>query len=70
MHLLHHAGIGKNFFGSNCVQNTKTSIYEILRMLFLNMDYNFAYFANFHFAHFEIEKSFGIDLGKITKWLI
>ena len=25
-------------------------------MLFLNMDFNLAYFANFNFAHFEIEK--------------
>ena len=47
-------------FGSNWVQKIKTSIYEISRMLFSNMDFNFARFANFNFAHFEIEESFGL----------
>ena len=27
-------------------------------MLFSNMDFNFAHFANFDFAHFEIEEAF------------
>ena len=39
-------------------------------MLFLNMDFNLTYFANFNFAHFEIEKKFWVNLGKITKWSI
>ena len=47
-------------FGSNWIQKTKTSIYEISRMLFSNMNFNFAYFTNFNFAHFEIEESFGL----------
>ena len=29
-------------------------------MLFSNMDCNFAHFANFDFANFEIEESFGL----------
>ena len=36
------------------------SIYDIFsNKLFLNMDFNFTHFANFNFAHFEIEESFG-----------
>ena len=31
------------------------------------MDFTFAYFANFNFAHFEIEKNVCVHLGKITK---
>ena len=31
-----------------------------LRMLFSNMDFNFAHFANFNFAHFETEESLGL----------
>ena len=27
-------------------------------MRFLNADFNFAYFANFNFLHFEIKESF------------
>ena len=70
MQLLNAPPTPYRHFGSNWIQKTKTSINEILRMLFLNIDYNFAYFANFNFAQFEIEKSFGVDLGKITKWSI
>ena len=29
------------------------------------MDFNFAYFANFNFAHFEIEKIFGLIWVKL-----
>ena len=29
-------------------------------MSFSGMDFNFAHFANFSFAHFEIEESFGL----------
>ena len=46
-------------FRVNWVLKTKTSIYEISRMLFYNTDYNFAHFANFNFAHFEIEEVLG-----------
>ena len=60
MHLLHPRGLLKLSFGSNWVQKTKTSIYEISWMLVLNMDFNFDHFANFNFAHFEIEESFGL----------
>ena len=34
-------------------------------MLFPNMDFNFAHFGHFNFAHFEIEKSFGLIWVKI-----
>ena len=34
-------------------------------MLFSNMDFIFAYFANFNFTHFEIEKSFGLIWVKL-----
>ena len=60
MHLLHPTSLLKLSFGSNWVQKTKTSIYEISRMLFYNVDFNFAHFANFSFSHFEIEESFGL----------
>ena len=60
MHLLHPTGFLKLSFGSNWVQKTKTSTYEISRMLFSTMDFNFAHFANFNFAHFETEESFGL----------
>ena len=36
----------------------KTYLLTNLRMLFSNMDFNFAYFANFNFPHFEIEEHF------------
>ena len=34
-------------------------------MLFLHMDFYFTYIANFNFAHFEIEKSFGLIWVKL-----
>ena len=34
-------------------------------MLFSNMDFNFAYFPNFNFAHFEIEESFRLIWVKL-----
>ena len=52
MHILLSTGLTKLSFGSNWVQKTKTSIYHISRMLFSNMDFNF--------AHFDIEESFGL----------
>ena len=52
-------GLPKLSFGPNWVCKTKTFIYEISRMLFSNMDFNFAHFTNVNFAHFEIEKRFG-----------
>ena len=64
MHLLHPAGLAKLSFGSNWVQKTKTSIYEISKMLFLSIDFYFTYIASFNFGHFEFEKSYKI---KITK---
>ena len=57
MQLLHPTGLVKISFGSNWVQKTKT--------LFLHIDFNFAYFANFNFAHFEIEKFFGLIWVKL-----
>ena len=65
MHLLHPTCLLKLSFGSNWVQKRKTSIYEISRMLFSNMDFNFAHLANFNFARFEIEESFGLVLVKL-----
>ena len=51
MHLLQGpTGLLKISFGSNWVQKTKSSIYEISNILLSNMDFNF--------AHFEIE---GLD---------
>ena len=34
-------------------------------MLFSNMDSNFAHFAHFNFAHFEIEDGFGLIWVKL-----
>ena len=65
MHLIHPTGLVKLSFGSNWVQKTKASIYETLRMFFLNMDFYFTYIANFNFAHFEIEKRFGLIWVKL-----
>ena len=47
------------------LKKTKTPIYEISRMLFSNMGFNFADFLNFNFAHFEIEKGFGLFWVKL-----
>ena len=66
MHLLHPTDLAKLSFGLNWVQKAKISISDISRMLYLKMDFNFAYFTNFNFAHLEIEKK----LSKIAKWLI
>ena len=60
MQLLHPTGLLKLSFGSNWVQKPKASIYYILRTLFRNMDFDFAYFAHFNSAYFEIEESFGL----------
>ena len=60
MYLLNPTCLLKLSLGSNWIQKTKTSIYEISRMLSSNIDFNFAHFANFNFAHFEIEESFGL----------
>ena len=65
MHLLHPTGLLKLSFGSSWVQKTKTSIYEISRMLFSNIDFNFAHFAHFNYDHFEIEESFGLIRVKL-----
>ena len=34
-------------------------------MVFYNMDFNFAHFAHFNFAHFKIEESFGLICVKL-----
>ena len=65
MHLLHPTGLLKLSFGSNWVQKTKTFIYEISRMLFPNMNFNFAHFPNFNSVHFEIEESFKLIWVKL-----
>ena len=58
MHLLHPTSFLKLSFKSNWVQKTKAPIYEISWMLFYSMVFDFAHFANFNLAHFEIEESF------------
>ena len=65
MHLLHPTGLIKLSFGSNWGQETKTSIYEVSRMPFSNMDFNFGHFGNFNFAHLEIEEAFGLIWVKL-----
>ena len=65
MHLLHPTGLLKLSFGSDWVQETKTSIYKISRMLSSNIDFNFANFPNFDLAHLEIEESFGLIWVKL-----
>ena len=65
MLLLHPAILLKLSFGSNWVQKAKTSIYKISRMVFYNMDFNFAHFAHFNFAHFKTEESFGLIWVKL-----
>ena len=69
MHFLPPADLLKLSFGSNWVQKTETSIYKIFsNMLFSNMDFDFAHFANFGFAHFILKlKKVLVNLGKITK---
>ena len=58
MHLLYPTGLLKLSFRSNWVRKTNSSIYEISNMLFSKMDFTFDHFANFNFAHLEIEESF------------
>ena len=65
MPLLHPIDLLKLSFGSNWVQKTKTSIYKISR-IFSNMEFSFAHFANFDFAHFEIEETFGLIWIKLS----
>ena len=65
MHILHPTGLLKLSFGSNWIQKTKISIYEISRILFSNIDFNFACFANSNFSHLEIEESFGLIWVKL-----
>ena len=65
MYLLHPVDLLKPSFGLNWVQKTETSIYEISRMLFSNMDFNFAHFAYFDFVHFEIEESLWLIYVKL-----
>ena len=65
MHPLHPTGLLKLSFGSKWAQKTKTSIYEISRILFQNMDFNFALFARFNFAHFQVEGIFGLIWAKL-----
>ena len=66
MHLLNPTDLLKLSFGPNWVQETKTFIiYEISRMLLSNMDFSLAHFANFNFAHFVIEESFGLVWVKL-----
>ena len=69
MHILRPAGLVKLSFGLKWVQKTKTSIYEISRILFLSMDFSFAYFANFNISsilkspqngQFHLQFSFGV----------
>ena len=57
MHLLNPTALLKLYFGLNWVQKTKTSIYEVSRILLSNMDFNF--------AHFEIEESFDLIWVKL-----
>ena len=57
MQLLHTTSLLKLSFGPNWVQKTKTSICEISKMLFSNIDFNF--------AHFEIEENFGLIWVKL-----
>ena len=59
MHPLHSTGL-KLSIGLNWLQKTKTTIYEMSRMLFSNMVFNFSHFTNFNFAQFEREESFGL----------
>ena len=44
MHNLHPTGFLKLSFGSNWVKKTKASIYEILKMVFSNIDFNLLVF--------------------------
>ena len=65
MHFLHPAGLLKLLFRSNWAQKAKISIYEISRMLFSHIDFNFAHFAHFNVAYFEIEESFRLIWVKL-----
>ena len=58
MHLLSPTFCVKVSFGPNLVQKIKISIYKISRVLFSNMGFNFAHFAYFDFADFEIGGGF------------
>ena len=56
MHLLHLTDLLKLSFGPNWV---KKSIHlQDFKDAFLKYGFNLAHFADFNFAHFEIEESF------------
>ena len=69
MHLLHPTGILKLSFRLNWIQEAKKSVYGISSMLFSNMDFNLAYFADLKFAHFETEEGFGLIWVKLQNSL-
>ena len=54
--ILHTTGLLKLLLGSNRVQKTKTSIYEISRMLFSHMDFSFVHFVDFNFPILKLKK--------------
>ena len=59
MHLLHPTDLLKLSFGSNWIKED-ISLRDF-------KDAFLAHFGNFNFAYFEIEESFRIICGKITK---
>ena len=55
----------KTFFWTKLSSKNKSIHLRDFKMLFSNMDFNFAHFTNFDFAHFEIEESFGLIWVKL-----
>ena len=60
----------KTFFWIKMGSINKNFHLRDLKDAFPSMNITLAYFANFNFAHFEIEKKICANLGKITKWSI
>ena len=64
MHHLHSTGL-LNFLLDQIGFKKKKHSLRDLRTLFWNTDFNFDYFANFNFAHFEIEEGFALNWLKL-----
>ena len=55
----------ETFFWTKLGSKNKNIHLRDFKMLFSNMDFDFAYFTNFNFAHFEIEESFRLIWVKL-----
>ena len=58
----------KTFFWTKLCSKNENIHLRDFKMLFSNMDLNFAHFFNLNFAHFETEESFGLIWVNLQKY--